>query len=109
MNMRVLLYFLISLSCILGIKIFKLSPEISFKDSNSTVEILDSDLKDYEQFTICGRFKTPYLSSMTNMWQNLLWMKGLWVIGMLEAKSNDTALLLKSNLNVEFYRESMGK
>ena len=52
------------------------------------VEIEDSSLQEYDQFTICGRFRTPFLPDLIqNMTiQTLLYSSNMWFLNRIEMR-----------------------
>ena len=90
-----------------SIQVFERSSKYS--DKHAVVEILDSGLKNLDQFTLCGRFKSPYLSSMPNIWQNLMYKSNFWFFGKIQAKITSTNMKIEANWNAQMYKSDLGK
>lgn len=90
-----------------SIQVFKTDSNNS--QPNSAVEILESELQHLEQFTLCGRFKTPFLSSMPNIWQNLIYKSNFWIFGKFLAKITPSSLKIEANANAQLYKIALGK
>ena len=71
-----------------SMKVLKLSASVKPED-NVKVEIRDSSIDKLDQFSICGRFRTPYLPAMKNKMQTLLYRKKLWLLNRLDMVSCD--------------------
>ena len=84
-------YILLSLAvlngCVKSIPVLTMDPSISPED-NATAEILDTKIiNTLDKMTICGRFKTPYLPFMPNPLQNLIYIKDMWLLFMLDLRN----------------------
>ena len=84
-------YILLSLavlcSCAKSIPVLTMDPNIRPED-NATVEILDTKIiNTLDKMTICGRFRTPYLPFMLNHFQNLVYIKDMWLLYMLDLRN----------------------
>ena len=65
-----------------SIKVLKLDSSTKPED-NVKVEIKDSSIDKLDQFSICGRFRTPHLPAMKNKMQTLLYRSKLWFLNRL--------------------------
>ena len=77
---------LVSTSQISSVKVLKLDSSITPGD-NVKAEIKDSSIEKLDQFSICGRFRTPYLPAMKNKMQTLLYRSKLWFLNRLDMVS----------------------
>ena len=73
-------------SQISSIKVLKLDSSITPED-NVKAEIQDSSIDKLDQFSICGRFRTPYHPAMKNKMQTLLYRSKLWFLNRLDMVS----------------------
>ena len=64
-----------------ALKMFKLRDVHS--KNNSAVEILSSFFDDLDDFTICGRFRNPFLAPTLDIWQNIVSIPStnMWLLG----------------------------
>ena len=88
-----------------AMKIFKIRDVNSQK--NSAVEILNSYFDNLNDFTMCGRFRTPFLASTLDIWQNIVSIPStdMWLLGQLLIINCDTRY---DGCN-DYYREILGK
>ena len=88
-----------------AMKIFKIRDVISQK--NSAVEIRNSYFDNLNDFTMCGRFRTPFLASTLDIWQNIVSIPStdMWLLGQLLIINCDTRY---DGCN-DYYREILGK
>ena len=51
-------------------------------NSNSAVEILDTNVENLKDFTVCGRFMNPYLATVHDIWQNIVYISSfdIWLL-----------------------------
>ena len=51
-------------------------------NSNSAVEILDTNVENLKDFTVCGRFQNPYLATVHDIWQNIVYISSfdMWLL-----------------------------
>ena len=88
-----------------AMKIFKIRDVNSQK--NSAVEILNSYFDNLNDFTMCGRFRTPFLASTLDIWQNIVSIPStdMWLLGQLLIINCDTRY---DGCN-DYYREILGE
>ena len=88
-----------------AMKIFKIRDVNSQK--NSAVEIRNSYFDNLNDFTMCGRFRTPFLASTLDIWQNIVSIPStdMWLLGQLLIINCDTRY---DGCN-DYYREILGK
>ena len=88
-----------------AMKIFKIRDVNSQK--NSAVEILNSYFDNLNDFTMCGRFRTPFLASTQDIWQNIVSIPStdMWLLGQLLIINCDTRY---DGCN-DYYQEILGK
>ena len=51
---------------------------------NSRVEISNSSIHEYDQFTLCGRFWSPFNGSMPNIYLGLVYKPSYWIFSRLD-------------------------
>lgn len=75
--------------------------------NNSAVEILDTYFDNLVDFTMCGRFRNPFLASTLDIWQNIVSIPStdMWLLGKVLIKNCDTRY---DGCN-DYYREILGK
>ena len=86
-----------------SIKVLKLSSNIRPED-NVKVEIKDSSVHKLDQFSICGRFRTPYLPGMKNRFQTLLYRGKLWLLNRIDMVSCEERYLGCT----DYYKRAIG-
>ena len=101
-------YILLSLAvlngCVKSIPVLTMDPSISPED-NATAEILDTKIiNTLDKMTICGRFKTPYLPFLPNSFQNLIYIKDMWILFMLDMRNCDK----RFEGCTKFYQDRLG-
>ena len=69
-----------------AIRVLQLQDNIS-SDDNVTVELENSSLDKLKQFTLCGRFLTPYLPNMKSNIQSLLYGNSMYFMMRIELRS----------------------
>ena len=74
---------------------------------NSAVEILNSYFDNLDDFTMCGRFRTPFLASTLDIWQNIVSIPStdMWLLGLVLIINCDTRY---DGCN-DYYKEILGK
>ena len=52
------------------------------ENSNSAVEILDTNVENINDLTVCGRFKNPFLAEVHDIWQNIVYISSfdMWLL-----------------------------
>ena len=90
--------------CISSIKVLKLDSSIRPED-NVKVEIQDSSIDKLDQFSICGRFRTPQLPGMKNKMQTLLYKSKLWFLNRLDMVSCEE----RYSGCTAYYKRAIGK
>ena len=68
-----------------SLKVFKLTDYDAAP--NSRVEILHSEIHEYDQFTVCGRFWAPFNGSMPNIYLGLVYKPLYWVFSRMDFKN----------------------
>ena len=69
-----------------AIRVLQLQDNVS-SDDNVTVELENSSLDKLEQFTLCGRFLTPYLPNMKSNIQSLIYRHSMYFMSRIELRS----------------------
>ena len=105
-NLRTLVIFVVLVFThhISSIKVLKLSSSVTPED-NVKVEIRDSSIDKLDQFSICGRFRTPYLPVMKNKMQTLMYRKKLWLLNRLDMVSCEE----RYPGCTDYYKRAIGK
>ena len=80
--------------------------DVNFRN-NSAVEILNTYFDNLVDFTMCGRFRNPFLASTLDIWQNIVSIPStdMWLLGKVLIKDCDTRY---DGCN-DYYREILGK
>ena len=83
-------YILLSLAvlcgCVKSIPVLTMDPSVIPED-NATAEILNTKTNTLDKMTICGRFRTPNLPFLPNPLQNLIYIKDMWLLFMLDLRN----------------------
>ena len=98
------LFSVFALARLSSIKVLKLNSSIRPED-NVKVEIQDSSIDKLDQFSICGRFRTPQLPAMENKMQTLLYRSKLWFLNMLDMVSCEE----RYSGCTDYYKRAIGK
>ena len=63
-----------------GMKMVKIR-DVTLRN-NSAVEVLETDVDELNDFTMCGRFWNPYLATSLDIWQNMVYIKAndMWLL-----------------------------
>ena len=69
-----------------SIRVLQLQDNVSSND-NVTVELENSSIDKLKEFTLCGRFLTPYLPHMQSNVQSLLYRSGMYLMGRIELRN----------------------
>ena len=88
-----------------GMKIVKIR-DVSLRN-NSAVEVLETDVDELKNFTLCGRFWNPYLATSLDIWQNMVYIKAndMWLLAKVSILDCDNRY---DGCN-EYYRKVLGK
>ena len=76
MKTEILLIFVLNTCLSQQLQVFN---KINSLVSNAKVEMKNSSLKNFEDFTICGRFFSPYMGNFP-FWQTLVYIDEMWLI-----------------------------
>ena len=56
-------------------------------DSTSRVELLNSDIQHADSWTICGRFRNPFIPGLKNNWQQIIYRTKMYLLGAVNINS----------------------
>ena len=87
-----------------SIKVFSLRKGTT-PDANISVEIEHSEVNHLRRFSICGRFKAPYLPTMENNFQCLLYLRNMWLFNRIDLRGCDK----RYEGCTEYYKDKIGK
>ena len=94
-------FFLYIVPCIVCNKVFT-------NEGNGTVEILNSSIDQLDEFTICGRFWSPFLATSKDPWQQVIFKDPIWMLAKLEFRwCKDSILLNFKNIAIDFLSEAV--
>ena len=85
------------------IRVLQLQDNVS-SDDNVTVELENSSLDKLEQFTLCGRFLTPYLPNMKSNIQSLIYRHSMYFMSRIELRSCED----RYSGCTRFYKDDLG-
>ena len=83
---HILLSLAVFCGCVKGIPVLTMDPSVIPED-NATAEILNTKTNTLDNMTICGRFRTPHLPFLPNPLQNLIYIKDMWLLYMLDFRN----------------------
>ena len=86
-----------------AIRVLHLQENIFSKD-NVTVELENSSIDKLKQFTLCGRFLTPFLPNMKSNIQSLVYRKNMYLMCRIELRSCED----RYPGCTEFYKHDLG-
>ena len=86
-----------------AIRVLQLQDNVS-SDDNVTVELENSSLDKLEQFTLCGRFLTPYLPNMKSNIQSLIYRHSMYFMSRIELRSCED----RYSGCTRFYKDDLG-
>ena len=66
------------LPCILAMRVLRMTKD---SYSSSRVELLETDIKALDSFTICGRFRNPLMPGLDNSWQEIFYRTKMYLLG----------------------------
>ena len=88
-----------------GMKLVKIK-DVTLRN-NSAVEVLETDVDELNDFTMCGRFWNPYLATSLDIWQNMVYIKAndMWLLAKVAILDCDNRY---DGCN-DYYRKVLGK
>lgn len=101
----IILIILLLLGNVFCLKVLSMKDGVVPQDDARATLLNSTSIKDLHQMTLCGRFKTPYLSKMINIVQNIIYIEGMWLLFRFDMRSCDK----RFPGCTQFYKEALGK
>ena len=90
---------------VFSLKILSMKHGVVPQDDARATLLNTTSIKNLHQMTLCGRFKTPYISKMINIVQDIIYIEGMWLLSRLDMRNCDQ----RFSGCTQFYKEALGK